>query len=102
MDKQQGRPLLPANPRRAPANKSVSLLHSTYPHGRRVRHGQAGPASIQANPLPTSSSKPNPQKDSSGESSNADKWFESSNNNVPDVTSTLVDSTLVPRKNTPV
>lgn len=57
-----------------------------------MKHSHASPASIQANPPSTFSSKPNYQKDSSGESSNAEKWFEASNNNVPNVTSNLVDS----------
>ena len=69
-------------------------MNSTYPHGRRVRHGQEDPASIQANPPPTF----HHQKDSSRDSSNAEKWFEASNNNVPDFT---LDSKLACVKNGP-
>lgn len=77
-------------------------MHSTDPHGRRVRHGRVGPSSTQANAPPTFSSKPNHQKDSSGESSNAEKWFEAANNKLPDVVSTLEDSKLVYVKNAPL
>jgi len=93
MDKYQSPHSRSTHPRRAPAHKSISVMNSTHPHGRRVRHGQAGTASIQANPPPTFH-----QKDSSRDSSNAEKWFEASNNNVPDVT---LDSKLAWVKNGP-
>ncbi|KAF2417105.1 hypothetical protein EJ08DRAFT_86234 [Tothia fuscella] len=59
------------HPRRPPANKSVSLLHS--PKGSR-RHGP-GQTAHQLLPMFARNQR------SLGESSNGDKWFEASNNN---------------------
>ena len=92
VDKQQA----PHSRNTHPRHKSISVMNSTHPHRR-----QAGPASIQPNPPPAFPSKPNHQKDSPGDSSNAEKWFEASNNNVPDVTTALVDSKLGCVKNAP-
>ncbi|KAF1979495.1 hypothetical protein BU23DRAFT_99001 [Bimuria novae-zelandiae CBS 107.79] len=86
----------PPHPRRPPAHQSVSLRHSPptpgappkaptfyQPHTTIVSSPNAG-ASNKANPPSSVSSKFRVQsnKDSSGESSDAGKWFESSNNAV--------------------
>ncbi|KAK7532846.1 frequency clock protein [Phyllosticta citribraziliensis] len=81
-------PPVAAHPRRPPAHKSVSLLHSP---GKFRRHEDVDvlshssstvPSSDRANPPSPGSSKPLSKKESSGETSDAGKWFESSNNNV--------------------
>lgn len=63
--------LRPPHPRRPPAHQSVSLYHSP--------DSSQTPSSRHSSP---SSLKPLVGKDSSGESSNADKWFDKSNNHV--------------------
>ncbi|TLD35349.1 frequency clock protein [Venturia nashicola] len=68
--------------RRPPAHQSVSLLHSPRPslHQRRIRQK---PAVGFASDISVRLSQPTcAEKNSSGESSNAEKWFEKSNNNV--------------------
>lgn len=75
------------HPRRPPANRSVSLLHpSMSPRGRSglsdlppsARHG----SSINRPSSSPSSLKPLVGKHSSGESSNADMWFDKSNHHA--------------------
>ncbi|KAF2753605.1 hypothetical protein EJ05DRAFT_514569 [Pseudovirgaria hyperparasitica] len=82
--------------RRPPAHKSVSLLHSTpstsklSPSRLHDKHrktssvtSQQPPQSIVANPPSSSpSSVRQPKQNSSGESSDAGRWFETSNNDV--------------------
>ncbi|KAK7613111.1 frequency clock protein-domain-containing protein [Phyllosticta paracitricarpa] len=82
-------PLVAAHPRRPPAHKSVSLLHSPPGKNRQIEnvdvlsHSSSNvPSSDRANPPSPGSSKPLSKKESSGETSDAGKWFESSNNNV--------------------
>ncbi|OAL45034.1 hypothetical protein IQ07DRAFT_232063 [Pyrenochaeta sp. DS3sAY3a] len=79
------------HPRRPPAHKSVSLRHSppaasssAKPKATRqpTTVGSPNPASDQANPPSSVSPKLNPNKYSSGESSDAGKWFETTNNNA--------------------
>ncbi|KAJ4303736.1 hypothetical protein N0V90_002637 [Kalmusia sp. IMI 367209] len=90
-------PLRPTpHPRRPPAHKSVSLRHSPpasglpakaptfyHPQGTTASSPNA-PASDKANPPTNSSASPRFQsnKHSSGESSDAGKWFENTNNAV--------------------
>jgi hypothetical protein len=97
------RALIP-HPRRPPAHKSVSLIHSrgSSPMSAESpkRKRQRTPASTKANPgspvsdEQTSSDVPaQPGKSgSSGESSNAEKWFEKSNNNVRSGSADLMDN----------
>ncbi|KAF2102017.1 hypothetical protein NA57DRAFT_24090, partial [Rhizodiscina lignyota] len=94
------------HPRRPPAHKSVSLRHSISPGPQapptasRPQHRGRIPSSDLANPSssddskqPSSAdSKPEHRKESSGESSNADKWFERSNNQVKANASNLADN----------
>lgn len=81
-------PSVAAHPRRPPAHRSVSLLHSPgenrqLEHVDVVSHSSSNvPSSDRANPPSPGSSKPLSKKESSGETSDAGKWFESSNNNV--------------------
>ena len=94
-----------AHPRRPPAHKSVSLLHASRTNNPQLDdsiQAQADGAKKQgqtsvgnrANLNPISSSLPAvPDKSgSSGESSNADKWFEKSNNNPRSGSADLMDS----------
>jgi len=76
-------PAVRQHPRRPPAHKSVSLRHSppTSPN----------PASDKANP-PSISPKLPAHKQSSGESSDAGRWFETTNNNVQQSATTLSDN----------
>lgn len=114
---QSNQHLRPPHPRRPPAHRSVSLLHS--PRALRpLRRSyiqpkdNKNPGSIEGSDRSGSSpdhakpgvysndsaesssadtnSRPLVCKDSSGESSNADRWFDKSNNDVSN--STLVDS----------
>ncbi|KAF2402458.1 hypothetical protein EJ06DRAFT_474125 [Trichodelitschia bisporula] len=93
------------HPRRPPAHKSVSLLHtpkdaipSSQLHPRRQRHGHGHgpkptPTTLHVNEEPNIEFRPPPQKyTSSGESSNAEKWFEKSNNNVQPGQAALMDN----------
>lgn len=91
----------PPHPRRAPAYKSVSLLHSSNgskatwsPEGRLDGTERSGSS--------PSSLKPLIGKDDSGESSNADKWFENSNNEVASRDGNVVDSKFRVRNHTKV
>jgi hypothetical protein len=74
-----------SHPRRAPANKSVSLRHSPPAKAAVTRSSTAlsspNPASDLANP-PTISPQLLSHKYSSGESSDAGRWFEKTNNDV--------------------
>lgn len=114
---QSNQHLRPPHPRRPPAHRSVSLLHSprTSPPSQRgysQSKDNKNPGSIEASDQSGSSpdhdkpgvyrnnsaesssadtnSRPLICKDSSGESSNADRWFDNSNNDVSNTT--LVDS----------
>jgi hypothetical protein len=73
------------HPRRIPANKSVSLRHSPPAKAAANRPLAAlsspNPASDRANP-PSVSPKLLSNKLSSGESSDAGRWFEKTNNDV--------------------
>jgi hypothetical protein len=86
--------------RRPLAHKSVSLLHSPRASQHQAcRHRQkpvvdftAGSDSILSQPI-------YPEKNSSGESSNAEKWFEKSNNNVKTRAAVLDDSKTSSHRN---
>lgn len=82
------------HPRRAPAHKSVSLRHS--PAVDRQSTGLSSPsvASDKANPPSVSSISPQllANKNSSGESSDAGRWFETTNNNALQSSASFVDS----------
>ncbi|KAF4549044.1 putative frequency clock protein [Elsinoe fawcettii] len=85
------------HPRRPPAHKSVSLLHS--PRAVRARSHEPGVGPIAQPPEPIkrpssspSSLKPLVGKDDSGESSNAEKWFEKSNNHASRNSTSFVDN----------
>ena len=90
----------PPQPRRPPAHKSVSLRHRPPgPHSKPPRHSPQypttgshfGAASDQANP-PSSVSPKIVAKQSSGESSDAGKWFESTNNTAAQRDESFVDN----------
>ncbi|TKX20034.1 frequency clock protein [Elsinoe australis] len=85
------------HPRRQPAHKSVSLVHSPRP-GRASSH-EPPSASVQRpqelikRPSSSPSSlKPLIGKDDSGESSNAEKWFDRSNNYASRNSTSFVDN----------
>ncbi|KAL1639018.1 hypothetical protein SLS58_008346 [Diplodia intermedia] len=88
------------HPRRPPAHKSVSLLHSPgkRKHAddsadpRLSRTSSNVPSSDRANPPSPGSSRPGTKKESSGEVSDAGKWFESSNNNISQNDTGFVDN----------
>lgn len=69
--------LRPPHPRRPPAGKSVSLLHAP-----RISKGSTPDQTIRSEGSSSYSLRPLIGKDDSGESSNADKWFDRSNNDV--------------------
>lgn len=82
------------HPRRPPAHKSVSLRHSPpasgipakaptfyHPQTTTVSSPNVG-ASDKANPPSSTSPQIQSNKNSSGESSDAGKWFENTNNAV--------------------
>ncbi|KAF2739534.1 hypothetical protein EJ04DRAFT_426615 [Polyplosphaeria fusca] len=84
------------HPRRPPAHQSVSLRH-TPPAQCEPRatmpSSPNGPASDKANPPSTVSPKlSNTNKQSSGESSDAGKWFENTNNNAMQSHASLADN----------
>lgn len=89
--------------RRPPAHKSVSLLHSPgkrkyvddLADPRLSRTSSNVPSSDRANPPSPGSSKPGTKKESSGEVSDAGKWFETSNNNISQNSTGFVDSESV-------
>ncbi|KAF2687815.1 hypothetical protein K458DRAFT_440602 [Lentithecium fluviatile CBS 122367] len=78
-----------SHPRRPPAHKSVSLRHSPpaglppkavlFRQSQPTSPGSPNPASDQANPPSSISPKFQCNKHSSGESSDAGKWFENTN-----------------------
>ncbi|KAF1985709.1 hypothetical protein K402DRAFT_356598 [Aulographum hederae CBS 113979] len=77
------------HPRRAPAHKSVSLRHSPPVQFQDSTTPSSGDSALRSGNTSTDpvgsiglSLKPGTQKHSSGESSNAERWFESSNNNI--------------------
>ncbi|KAH7080674.1 frequency clock protein [Paraphoma chrysanthemicola] len=89
------------HPRRPPAHRSVSLRHSPPPVGRigskvgldrqPTNLSSPNPASDKANP-PSASPKLLSNKHSSGESSDAGKWFETTNNNARQNSASFVDN----------
>ncbi|KAI4721293.1 hypothetical protein E4T48_02488 [Aureobasidium sp. EXF-10727] len=81
--------LRPPHPRRPPAQRSVSLKHHNgpSPSSKNTRSSQT-----EASSGSPSSNKPNVSKADSGESSNADKWFDGANNNADGKNSTLIDN----------
>ncbi|PNS17499.1 hypothetical protein CAC42_8042 [Sphaceloma murrayae] len=85
------------HPRRQPAHKSVSLLHSPRPIRARSHEPGTGPLKQSAEPIRRPSSSPSSLKplvgkDDSGESSNAEKWFEKSNNYASRNSTSFVDN----------
>lgn len=93
--------------RRPPAHRSVSLRHSppvpkrredkverkTVVHKQSTSLSSPNPASDRANP-PSVSPKLLSNKHSSGESSDAGKWFETTNNNAHQSSASFVESTF--------
>lgn len=82
-------------PRRPPAHKSVSLRHS--PAIQLPSAPSATSTSLEPQPSTVTSkgdgSPPRVEKNqSSGESSDAGKWFENTNNNTQPISSQPVDS----------
>ncbi|KAF1949313.1 hypothetical protein CC80DRAFT_529547 [Byssothecium circinans] len=92
-----------AHPRRPPAHQSVSLRHSPPATGAPLKAPtfHAPPTASVDSPNATASNKANPpssvslqdqsNKYSSGESSDAGKWFESSNNNALQTNASFAD-----------
>ncbi|KAF1835051.1 hypothetical protein BDW02DRAFT_588477 [Decorospora gaudefroyi] len=88
-----------AHPRRPPAHKSVSLRHSPpasgpKPHLAERCSAPSSPtlASDKANPPSTASPQPLSNKYSSGESSDAARWFETTNNKASQSKASFVDN----------
>lgn len=89
-----------SHPRRAPAHRSVSLLHS--PRKRPVPPPKRSDSSGDSDPPDSrpsrKSGKDSPSslqplgRNSSGESSNAENWFDKSNNDVQDTTAAFNDN----------
>jgi hypothetical protein len=88
------------HPRRIPAHKSVSLRHSPPSSELRAKSflerqptvlTASNPSSDKANP-PSVSPKLASNKNSSGESSDAGRWFETTNNNAQQSSATFADS----------
>lgn len=78
--------------RRPPAYRSLSLLHNkrkTSPNDRSDSSGNS--QRLNTSDGTDSPSSLRPGKESSGESSNADKWFEKSNNEVRDQSTSFAD-----------
>lgn len=95
------------HPRRPPAHKSVSLRHSPpssagfsskapilQQHQPTALSSPNAPASDKANPPSSVSPKITSNKHSSGESSDAGKWFENTNNNALQSNASFADSKL--------
>ncbi|KAF2834789.1 hypothetical protein M501DRAFT_999796 [Patellaria atrata CBS 101060] len=89
------------HPRRPPAHKSVSLVHpprgpaKSPPFGgtiNRTGSADSDPSSNKAEASSFCESIPKTQKQSSGESSDAGKWFEASNNNFDQSTLSYMDN----------
>lgn len=77
------------NPRRRPAEVSVSLRHSPRPskqvpsqRSQGLKRNDSSDSSMEVDLHSAGSIQPKCTKVSSGESSNPEKWFEKSNNNV--------------------
>lgn len=81
--------LRPPHPRRPPAQRSVSLRHYNGPSPGAKNTGSSQTEGSSTSP---SSNKPNVSKADSGESSNADKWFDGANNNADGKNITALDS----------
>ncbi|GAB7344465.1 hypothetical protein MBLNU457_2303t1 [Dothideomycetes sp. NU457] len=80
---------LQPHPRRPPAHRSVSLRHSPSPLIKSVAQPKSNAFDSQVTERSSGGSASSPSslkpligKDDSGESSNAEKWFEKSNNNA--------------------
>ncbi|KAL6707846.1 hypothetical protein ACN47E_003746 [Coniothyrium glycines] len=89
------------HPRRPPAHRSVSLRHSPPPDrtasNRRIQRqstalSSPNPASDRANPPSSLSPKLHNNKQSSGESSDAGRWFETTNNNAKQSNASFTDN----------
>lgn len=90
-----------SHPQRPPAHKSISSRHTPpNSHSNISDYYQRAPSQMlytipgsdQANPPSGVSPKPPNHKQSSGESSDAGKWFENSNNNVMQSNPSFVDN----------
>ena len=90
-----------SHPQRPPAHKSVSSRHtppnshsniSNYYQRAPSQTSYTIPSSDQANPPSGASPRPPNHRQSSGESSDAGKWFENSNNNIMQSNPSFVDS----------
>jgi hypothetical protein len=82
------------HPRRPPAERSVSLLHSrgSRPNSRSASSSESGKARQPPSTNSPSSLEALGGKNSSGETSNAENWFDKSNNEVRDSSTTFVDN----------
>ena len=97
-----------SHPRRPPAHQSVSLRHSPPASGLPPKaptfyeppttslESPNAAASNRANPPSSESPKVQSNKHSSGESSDAGRWFESSNNAALQTNASFADSELPP------
>lgn len=72
--------MLQPHPRRLPADHSVSLLHR--PHKRLKRHHDSPGSERNPSDSPSDNCPPPIGHDGSGDSSNPEAWFESTNNHV--------------------
>ncbi|KAG9523063.1 hypothetical protein KCV07_g2705, partial [Aureobasidium melanogenum] len=81
--------LRPPHPRRPPAQRSVSLRHHQGPSPDSKNSKSTQTEASSGSP---SSNKPNVSKADSGESSNADKWFDGANNNADGKNNSLIDN----------
>ncbi|KAK4498475.1 hypothetical protein PRZ48_011133 [Zasmidium cellare] len=89
-----------SHPRRPPAHRSVSLLHSPRrkPPPARDPSDSSSDGAIPSTRKVNGSNSDSPSslqplgRDSSGESSNAEKWFEKSNNEVRDNSASFADN----------
>ncbi|KAF2158051.1 hypothetical protein K461DRAFT_318050 [Myriangium duriaei CBS 260.36] len=84
------------HPRRPPAHQSVSLVHNRSASRARSHSPGIGPTHQPPEPIKRPSSSPSSLKpligkDDSGESSNADRWFEKSNNHASRNSTSFVD-----------
>ncbi|GAM86590.1 hypothetical protein ANO11243_046040 [Dothideomycetidae sp. 11243] len=85
-----------AHPRRRPAHESVSLVHKRPESRARTHSPDAAAVSQPNNSEARPSTSPSslealPGKNSSGESSNAEKWFEKSNNHATGTSPSFAD-----------
>jgi Frequency clock protein len=95
MDESHSRPdsLLRSHPRRRPAAESVSLIRKSLSPPPQLDSEENGSSasSMRVDAASDILEKPACQKDSSGESSNPEKWFEKTNNKVKPGNASIVE-----------